>query len=119
MAYFELLKIKACKEKDLDTAIKSTSENGTVVTRMPYTKIRKSFEITPVKASTKEEKDELKNLFDVVRTVTPFTFYHPYEDDEQGNPIQYTVRFKENIEISKDAEYAGYYVISPFTLEEV
>lgn len=116
---FELLKIEKVKEKDIDSAIKSTSSNGLVKTRLPYTKIRKQFDITVNKVSTEEEKNELETLFNIHRTITPFVFNHPTNKDSFGNPKQYTVRFTENIEIEVDANYKGYYVISNFTLEEV
>ena len=116
---FELLKIEKVKTKEMDTAIKSSSSNGLVKTRLPYTKIRKQFDITVTKVSTKEEVDELLGLFEAVRTITPFVFNHPTMQDSFGNPKQFTVRFKENIEVEDDANYAGYYIISPFTLEEV
>lgn len=116
---FDLLMIEKIKEKDLDTAIKSTSENGTVVTRLPYTKIRKQFTITPTKVSTYEEMNEVYSLFEVVRTVSPFTFTHPSKKDVDNNPVQYTVRFKDNIEIDEDANYAGFYIVNDFVLEEV
>lgn len=116
---FELLKIEKVKTKELDTAIKSNSSNGLVKTRLPYTKIRKQFDITVTKVSTKEEVDELLNLFNTVRTITPFTFTHPTEKDAYNFNKQYNVRFRENIEVENDANFAGFYIVSPFTLEEV
>ncbi len=116
---FELLKIEKVKTKETDTAIKSSSSNGLVKTRLPYTKIRKQFDITVTKVSTKEEVDELNDLFNGVRTINPFIFNHPDEKDSFGNPKQYNVRFRENIEIERDANFAGFYIVSPFTLEEV
>lgn len=116
---FALLKIEKVKSKDIDTAIKSNSSNGLVKTRLPYTKIRKQFEVTVTKVSTKEEVDELLNLFNAVRTISPFIFTHPTEKDAYGFNKQYTVRFNDNIEIENDANYAGFYLVSPFTLSEV
>ena len=116
---FSLLKIKRIEQKDIDTAIKSTSANGTVKTRMPYTKIRKSFVITPDKYSIKEELDELISLYNTVRTVSTFIFDHPTERDLSNNPVQYVVRFTEPIIYSQDGSTHSYYEINQFTLEEV
>lgn len=116
---FTKLPIKRIQEKDLDTAIKSNSANGLVKTRKPYTKIRKTFTVTVDKYCTKEEFDELNNLFESVRTVTPFLFTHPTKLNQAGFPMQYTVRFTENITYSQDGSSSNYYEIDAFTLEEV
>lgn len=116
---FDLFPIKRVEQKDLDTAIKSTSANGLVKTRLPYTKIRKSFTITPDKYCTQTQIDELLNLYESVRTVNTFIFDHPTQKDELGNPKQYTVRFTEPIVYAQDASNFNYYEVSNFTLEEV
>lgn len=118
MANFENLKFSQVQETDMDKAIKSKSENGLVKTRLPYTKIRKSFMCTPVLA-TQVEVDELTTLFNTVRSVLSFLWTHPYEEASPGVPKTYTVRFKENIKITKDGKMNGFYKIEPFTLEEV
>lgn len=117
MANFSLLKISSVEHTDLDTAIKSSSDSGLVKTRLPFTKIRKLFTVEPVKYSTQEELDELLNLYEAVRTVTPFVFDHPTKKDQYNNPVQYTVRFRENIKYKQTANL--FYEISTFALEEV
>lgn len=119
MGNFELFKIEKVKQTELDTAIKSDSANGLVKTRIPYTKIRKQFTITPTAVVTKEELAELRALFDAVRTVTPFIWDNPAELDSLGHPIQYTVRFSENIQFERDSNLHGYYTVDSFTLVEV
>ena len=119
MANFSLFKIKKVKEVESDTAIKSDSANGLVKTRIPYTKIRRDFTITPVEVSTQEEIDELLALWGTVRTVTPFVWDHPTEKDQYGNPKQYTVRFKEPIQYEQDAALHNYYTVDSFILSEV
>lgn len=115
---FDILPIRRVEETDLDTAIKSTSANGTVKTRKPYTKTRKSFTISTPQFVTDEEFNELNTLYKSVGTVTPFTFDHPTEIKD-GHPAQYIVRFTEAIKFARDANNAGYYEISDFKLEEV
>lgn len=119
MGNFDLFKIKKVKEVEIDTAIKSESASGLVKTRLPYTKIRKEFTITPINVSTKEEIAELISLWEAVRTVTPFTWDHPTKKDTYGNPKQYVVRFKEPIQYEQDASLANYYTVDTFTLTEV
>ena len=119
MANFSLFKIKKVKEVELDQAIKSDSANGLVKTRLPYTKIRKEFTITPIEVSTQEEIDELLALWRVVRTVNTFVWDHPTQKDQYGNPKQYTVRFKEPIQYEQDASLNNYYTVDTFTLSEV
>ncbi len=119
MANFDLLKIKNVKYTELDSAIKSKSDNGLVKTRIPYTKIRKVFTLKPVTYSTFEEFSELKNLWDAVRDVTAFVWNHPTEKDAYSNPKQSTVRFRDKIEWEQDASTNNFYQISEFTLEEV
>lgn len=116
---FQVLPIKRIEQKDLDTAIKSSSANGLVKTRMPYTKVRKSFTITPDKYCTQEEFDELIDLYEAVRTVSTFVFDHPTQVDQSNNPKQYVVRFTEPITYSQDGSSMNYYEINAFTLEEV
>lgn len=116
---FDIFPIKRVEQKDLDTAIKSSSANGLVKTRLPYTKIRKSFIITPDKYCTQDEFDELINLYEAIRTVGTFVFDHPTQKDLSGNPKQYTVRFAEPIVYSQDASNQNYYEVNAFTLEEV
>ena len=116
---FDLLPIKRVEQKDLDVAIKSSSANGLVKTRLPYTKIRKSFTVTPDKYCTEAEFNELNNLYEAIRTVGTFIFDHPTQKDLLGNPKQYTVRFTEPIVYSQDASMNNYYEINAFTLEEV
>lgn len=115
---FQLLPIKRIEQKDLDVAIKSTSSNGLVKTRMPYTKVRKSFTVTPDKYCTYDEFNELYALYESVRTVTSFVFDHPTQVTLQGNPKQYIVRFTEPITYAQDGSAMNYYEINPFTLEE-
>lgn len=119
MANFDLFKIKKIKVKELDTAIKSSSDNGTVKTRAPYTKIRKSFTVTPITYSTDAEFAEFKALWDAVRTVTPFVWNHPTELNDLLLPKQYTVRFKDAPEWEQDAALGNYFQVSEFILEEV
>lgn len=116
---FDLLQIKRIEEKELDVAIKSTSANGLVKTRMPYTKVRKSFKVSPISLSTAEEFNELYMLYTSVRTVMPFLFDHPTIKTKSGNPVQYNVRFTEPIVWSQDASNNNYYQIEDFNLEEV
>ena len=116
---FDIFPIKRIQDKELDVAIKSSSANGLVKTRTPYTKIRKSFTVTPDKYCTVEEFNELDMLFQSVRTVSPFLFNHPTKKDDFGNPKQYMVRFTESIVYSQDASNNKYYEVEPFTLEEV
>jgi hypothetical protein len=118
MANFDILKIEKVKSKDLDTAIKSDSANGLVKTRLPYTKIRKQFTLT-IPISSEEEQQELQDLYDVVRTVTPFVWNHPTKKDINGNPMQYTVRFNGPVEIEQDGTRKGHYNIAPLVLVEV
>lgn len=119
MANFSLFKIKKVKEVESDTAIKSDSASGLVKTRIPYTKIRKEFTITPIEVSTQDEMDELLALWKTVRTVTPFVWDHPTQKDQYGNPKQFTVRFKEPIQYEQDAALHNYYTVDAFTLSEV
>ena len=119
MANFDLFKIQKVKETELDTAIKSDSANGLVKTRMPYTKIRKQFTVTPIEVSTQEEIDELLALWETVRTVSPFVWNHPTKKDSYGNPKQYTVRFVDNIQYEQSANLANFYTVDSFTLAEV
>lgn len=116
---FNLLPIIKIEQKDLDTAIKSSSANGLVKTRKPYTKIRKQFTVSPDKYCTKVEFDELKGLYDAVGTVSTFVFDHPTERDNLDNPVQYTVRFSEPIVYSQSGNMYSYYEINAFVLEEV
>lgn len=116
---FDVLKIKDIEETELDVAITSDSANGLVKTRAPYTKVRKSFIISPNTYSTDDEFNEVKLLWDTVRTVLSFTFSHPTEKDSFGNPKQYTVRFKEALKWKQSASSGDFYQISPFTLVEV
>lgn len=119
MGNFSLFKIKKVKATEIDSSIKSTSANGLVKTRAPYTRNRKEFTVTPVEYSTQQEFNELKTLWDAVRTVTPFTWDHPTEQDAYGNPKQYIVRFKEAIQWEQDASSNNYYNVDAFTLSEV
>lgn len=109
---FTLLKIEKVREEDLDTAIKSDSANGLVKTRLPYTKIRKKFTLT-IPVSKKDERDEVKGLYEANRTVLPFVFTNP--DDGQD----YTVRFAEKVITELDATLANHYNIDNIILEEV
>lgn len=118
MANFDLFKIQKVKETEIDTAIKSDSANGLVKTRLPYTKIRKEFILTPTIA-TQEELDELLALWEAVRTVTPFVWNHPSKLDAFGNPKQFTVRFKDPIQYEQDANIKNYFTVDAFTLSEV
>jgi len=119
MANFDIFQIKKVKETELDTAIKSESANGLVKTRIPYTKIRKEFTVTPNTVITQEEMDELLALWEAVRTVTPFVWNHPTKKDAFNNPKQFTVRFKEAIQYEQDANLNNYYTVDAFTLSEV
>jgi len=118
MANFDLLKIAQIEDSELDSAVKSQSSNGLVKTRKRFTRIRKTFTITATIA-TQEERDEIYNLFQGVRTISSFVFDHPTEVDGGLNPIQYTVRFKENLKITQLGNKNGFYEIAPFVLEEV
>lgn len=115
---FDILPIRRVEETEIDTAIKSSSANGTVKTRKPYTKIRKSFTISTAQFVTASEFLELDTLYKSVGTVTPFVFDHPTEIKD-GHPAQYTVRFTEPIKFSRDANNALYFEIADFKLEEV
>lgn len=119
MENFSLFKIEKVGETELDTAIKSDSSNGLVKTRLPYTKIRKQFTITPSSIQTKEELDELLTLYSVCRTISPFTWTHPFELDSYNNPKQYIVRFDNNLKWERDSNMHGYYSVESFTLTEV
>lgn len=119
MANFSLFKIKKVKQTEIDLAIKSESANGLVKTRIPYTKIRKEFTVTPVEVSTQEEIDELLALWNTVRTTSPFIWNHPTQKDQYNNPKQYTVRFKEAIQYEQDASLNNFYTVDSFTLTEV
>lgn len=119
MANFSLFKIKKVKQTEIDLAIKSESASGLVKTRVPYTKIRKEFTITPIEVSTQEEIDELLALWNAVRTTSPFVWNHPTQKDQYGNPKQFTVRFKEPIQYEQDASLHNYYTVDTFTLSEV
>lgn len=119
MANFDVFQIKKIKEVEIDTAIKSDSANGLVKTRIPYTKIRKEFTVTPNTVIIQTEMDELLALWNTVRTVQPFVWNHPTKKDQYGNPKQYTVRFKEPIQYEQDASLNNYYTVDVFTLTEV
>lgn len=119
MGNFSLFQIHKVKEVEIDSAIKSDSANGLVKTRLPYTKIRKEFTITPIQVSTQEEMDELLALWENVRTVVPFVWDHPTKLDAYSNPKQYTVRFKEPLQYEQDASLNNFYTVDSFTLSEV
>jgi hypothetical protein len=116
---FNVFQIQKIKEVEVDTAIKSDSANGLVKTRIPYTKIRKEFTVTPNTVIIQAEMDELLELWEAVRTVTPFVWFHPTKKDQYNNPVHYNVRFKEPIQYEQDASLNNYYTVDTFTLTEV
>jgi len=118
MANFELLKIQDISEKDLDTDIKSKSDNGVVKTRARFTKTRKQFTIKTTSILTLEEVTELRDLYKANRTVTSWDFTHPTEKVNEV-PKVYRVRFKEPIEVTQLGAKSNYFSVADFKLEEV
>lgn len=111
------LPVYSIKESEIDTAIKSVSANGLVKTRMPYSKIRKSFELELPTYITEEEFQVLYTLWQSVRTISSFTVTHPTRLSSEVN-VQYVVRFSESISFKQVAPN-NYYQVDTIKLEEV
>jgi len=119
---FDTMKIQDITDKDLDTDLKSKSDNGTVKTRSRFTKTRKEFTIKPTSPATQAEVDELRTLYTDNRTVTSWDFSHPTEtviEDTVEVPKVYRVRFKDPISITQMGAKANYYTIADIVLEEI
>jgi len=92
--------------------LKSKFDNGAVLARKKFSKTRKTIIANPT-LLTQSNISDLVDHFEEYGTVYPFEWTHPQ------TLASYTVRFKNPLKYSVDAEISTMFKVDPFQLEEV
>ena len=111
------------KHKDVDetyeeNAIKSTPQDGKVITRRKFTKTRKKFSVDLVMLNNDEARDLRYFYFGNgtmlgVETTLSFSWVNPADN------ALYTVRFESPISMKKNSKFPDYYDVATIKLIEV